>query len=108
MRAQIEVLREVFVEWLAMHDMDYSVWIYTQAEWTEREGEDNFLKGAELIIAFENDLYAHFNYGDGTVEDELQDLAAGFGYWFEFGHHWNIGFYAFEDWPPLPPESASY
>lgn len=109
MRAQIDTLREVFIEWLRMHELDYDFWVYTQAEWAKKEGQENYLKGAELIIAFENQLYQHFNYPGGyNVEDELQDLAAGFGYWFEFGHHWNIGFYPIKDWPPLPPDNASY
>jgi hypothetical protein len=127
MRARIDILREVFIEWLRMHELDYDFWIYTQDEWAKKEGQENYLKGAELIIAFENQLYEHFNYpvdrgeiaGLGIpagqshplsydVEGELQDLAAGFGYWFEFGHHWNIGFYPVEDWPPLPPDNAPY
>ena len=109
MRAQVDVLREVFIEWLRMHELDYDFWIYTQDEWTKREGEENYLKGAELIIAFENQLYTLFNSpGEYDVEGELQDLAAGFGYWFEFGHHWNIGFYPFDDWAPLSPEGAPY
>lgn len=108
-RAQIDVLREVFVEWLMLHEFDYDFWIYTQAEWSAREGDENYLKGAELIIAFDNSLYEYFNYPQKySVEDELQDLAAGFGYYFEFGHHWNIGFYPLEGWPPLPPPNASY
>lgn len=100
MRAEIEVLREVFLEWLTMHDMGPDFWLYTQAEWTQREGEDNLLKGAELVVALEFSLE--------HAQDELQDLAGGFGYYYEYGHHWNFGFYPLEDWPPNPPESASY
>ena len=107
MRAQIEVLREVFEEWLRVHDLDYNYWVYTQAEWRAR-GE-TVITGAELVIAFENQLVSILSYsGPWEVEDELQDLAAGFGYYFEFGHHWNIGFYPLDEWPALPPANASY
>lgn len=107
MRAQIEVLREVFEEWLRIHDLDYDYQIYTCDEWKAR-GE-NVITGAELIIAFENQLIDILNWsGPWEVEEELQELASGFGYYFEMGHHWNIGFYPLDDWVPLPPESASY
>ena len=108
-KEQIEVLREVFVEWLRMHNIDYDFELYTQEEWTEREGADHFLKGSELVITFENDLLTYLNYpGENDVTGELQDLAGGFGYWFELGHAWNIGFYRFDDWPPLLSENAPY
>lgn len=109
MRVQIDVLREVFTEWFQMHDLDYDFWIFTQAEWSAREKESNLLKGAELILAFENHLYELLNCpGANDIEGELQDLAEGFGYYFEFGHHWNIGFYVLEGWPPLPPADTPY
>lgn len=109
MKVQIDVLREVFVEWLRMHELDYDFWIFTRAQWAEKEGDGNYLKDAELVIAFENSLYTHFNSpGEYNIEDELQDLANGFGYYFEFGNHWNIGFYPLEEWPPLPSADVSY
>ncbi len=108
MRTQIDVMREVFVEWLQMHDLDSDFWIYTQKEWSKREGEANLLKGAELIVAFENQLVDILEFGPFDVEEELQELAAGFGYWFERGHRWNIGFYPLDEWLPLPSKNAWY
>ncbi len=107
MRAQIEILNEVFKEWLRIHDLDYDYWIYTRDEWLGR-GEEIF-KCAELIIAFDNQLIDILNYtGPWEIEEELQDLAGGFGYYFEMGNHWNIGFYPLEDWPPLPARDVAY
>jgi len=106
---QIELLREVFVEWLRMHDADYDFSFYTQDEWTQREGPDHFFKDAELIVTFENDLYNWLNYpGEYDVAGELTDLAAGFGYRCEQGHSWSLGFIKYDDWPPLPRANASY
>jgi hypothetical protein len=106
-RAQIEILREVFEEWLRIHNLNYSYWIYSRDEWLDRGV--TLLTGAELIIAFENQLVDILNWtGPWEIEEELQDLANGFGYYFEMGNHWNIGFYPLEDWAPLPPANASY
>jgi hypothetical protein len=107
MRAQIEVLREVFEEWLRIHEVNYDVWFYTPAEWEVKEGPDHLLKRAELMIAFDNRLTTWMNFGT-SVPDELQELAEGFGYYYELGHHWNMGFYPIDDWPALPSGSATY
>jgi hypothetical protein len=106
-RDQIEVLREVFEEWLRIHNLDYDYGIYTHDEW-KAQGE-TVLTEAELVITFENQLMHILNWtGPWEVEEELQELANGFGYYFEMGNYWNIGFYPLDDWPPLPPSNASY
>jgi hypothetical protein len=107
MRAQLDVLREVFEEWLRIHEINYDFRFYTPAEWAAKEGPDHLLQGAELMLAFDNSLVTWLNYGTG-IDDELQDLAAGFGYYYELGHAWNLGFYPTDDWQPLPPPSAPY
>jgi hypothetical protein len=110
MHAQIEVLREVFEEWLRIHNLDYGYSIHTRDQWRAR-GE-TVITDAELVIAFENQLVDILNWsGPWEIEEELQELAGGFGYYFEMGHHWNIGFYPLdevEEWPPLPPRNAPY
>src|SRR5581483_7909954 len=80
-RAQIEVLGEVFTGWLRIHDLDYDYRIYSADEWVQREGPNNCLRGAELILVFENSLVRFLEDGSG-IHDELQDLAEGFGYYF--------------------------
>lgn len=107
MRDQIDILSEVFTEWLRLRGLDYDFWIYTQKEWAERK--EDVLQEAELVIAFENQLVSILSCsGLWGAEEALQELAAGFGYYFEMGHHWNIGFYPLDNWPPLPPPNASY
>jgi hypothetical protein len=106
-KEQINILQEVFQEWLQIHDIDYDFWIYSGNEWRAR-GE-SVLKKAHAVIAFENDLVNILNYSASwKVEDELQDLAAGFGYYFEIGKHWNIGFYPLDPLPELLAASTSY
>lgn len=104
---QLEVMREVFTEWMRIHRFDHDFRFFNAEEWGNRD--EQFLSRAKLIMSFDNQLVSIFNYsGQWEVEEELQELAGGFGYWFEFGNHWNIGFYELEDWPELPPLSSSY
>jgi hypothetical protein len=106
-KEQIDILREVFEEWLQIHDLDYDFWIYSGEEWRAR-GETVLTK-AEAVLAFENQLLNILNYtGPPEVEEELQELAGGFGYYFEIGHHWNIGFYPVADTEPLPAPSTGF
>ncbi|HEY1661693.1 MAG TPA: hypothetical protein VGI03_04680 [Verrucomicrobiae bacterium] len=106
-KEQIDILKEAFEEWLQIHDLDYDFWIYTGDEWRAR-GEQ-VLQSAEAVLAFENQLVSILNFtGPWDIEDELQDLAGGFGYYFELGHHWNIGFYPIAEFATLPSPSASY
>lgn len=107
MRPQLAVLREVFEEWLCIHEIDYDYHFYTPEEWAQKEGSDRLLQGADLVLTFENDLYTWMNYGT-SVPDELQDLAEGFGYYYELGHAWSMGFYLIDNWPPLAPAAAPY
>lgn len=106
-KEQINILKEAFEEWLQIHDLDYDFWIYTGDEWRAR-GEE-VLQKAEAVLAFENQLVSILNYtGPWKIEDELQELAGGFGYYFEMGHHWNIGFYPLDKVEVLPSHSAPY
>jgi hypothetical protein len=90
MRVQLDVLREVFEEWLRIHEINYDFRFYTPEEWAAKEGADHLLQGAELMLAFDNDLVNWLNLGT-SVPDELQDLSEGFGYYYELGHAWNMG-----------------
>lgn len=106
-REQLDILREAFEEWLQIHDLDYDFHIYTGDAWRAR-GE-KVLQGAEAILTFENQLVSILNYtGPWNIEDELQDLSAGFGYRFEMGHHWNLGFYRLDEVRQMPSLGTSY
>ena len=59
-KEQIDILKEVFEEWLQIHYLDYDFWIYSGDEWRAR-GEE-LLQKAELVIAFENQLVSILNY----------------------------------------------
>ncbi|HEX5399749.1 MAG TPA: hypothetical protein VFY06_11960 [Verrucomicrobiae bacterium] len=104
---QIEILREVFEEWLLIHDLDYDFWIYTGEEWRAR-GE-KVLQNAEAVLAFENQHVSLFDHNrNWDVDDELQDLSGGFGYSCEMGHPWSMGFFPLAGLEALPSPSAPY
>jgi hypothetical protein len=106
-KEQIVILKEVFEEWLQIHELDYDFWIYSGDEWKAR-GEA-VLRGAEAVLAFENPLLTILNFtGPWNIEDELQNLAGGFGYYFEMGNHWNLGFYPVEPALVLPSSAGNY
>jgi 5-methylcytosine-specific restriction endonuclease McrA len=106
-KEQINNLKEAFEEWLQIHDLDYDFTFYTGDEW--RAKGEGFLEKAEAVLLFENQLVDILNYtGPWNIEEELQDLAGGFGYYFELGHTWNLGFYPLDNIEPFPPQSTSY
>lgn len=97
--AQLAVLRDVFEEWLRIHEINYDFRFYTPEEWVVKEGPEHFFRGAELMLAFDNALVDWLNLGT-SVPDELQDLAVRFGYYDELGHARKMGFYAIENSEP--------
>ena len=107
-KEQIDILRETFEEWLQIEGFDYDFSFYSPSDWKAR-GEE-ILCDAELIFVFENQLLFILNYtGPTEIEDELRDLARGFGYYFEIGDVWNIGFYPLEDiLTRIPSHSLPY
>jgi hypothetical protein len=93
----IDELRRGVRDWLVDHELCGDTAFYTRAEWKARK--EPFLADSELILAFEGALYRVMNGCDKDsikLYDEFQGFVRGFGYFFELGHAWNMGFY------PLP------
>ncbi len=85
-------------DWLARNELDDELNFYSGECWRARK--EDFLNDAEFVIATEGGLcfLLNYNYAHPMV-DELQDLCASFGYWFELGHVWSVGFYRDEEEP---------
>lgn len=98
-------LKECFAEWLQIQNFDYDYNFNTPEEWRAR-GE-KYLGDSELVFAVDNQLISLMNAGT-NLEDESQERAEGFGYYLEFGNHWNFGFYPVEGSPPLPDHRTEY
>lgn len=57
---------------------------------TLRYGNDSL-----LVLVFDSStLHTMLNYGGDTME--FDDLVESFGFWYELGHSWNMGFYPIE------------
>jgi hypothetical protein len=90
----IERLRRSVHEWLVEHELDGDTAFYTPEEWRARE--EPYLADSALVLVFEGELYRVMNghHADcSKLYDEFEQFVRGFGYFFELGHAWNMGFY---------------
>ena len=79
-------------DWLSRNSLDADMNFYTNEDWVSRK--EDYLNDAEFVIVTEGGLCHLLNYAfDHPKVDELQDLCESFGYWFDLGHTWSIGFY---------------
>lgn len=46
-----------------------------------------------ITMTFEGDLYELLNYGDGSVDNDINAIADKYGLYFEQGNAWNLAFY---------------
>jgi hypothetical protein len=94
----IEKLREAVRKWLVKNELSRDTRFYTPDEWAARK--EPYLTNSKLVLIFEGALY-RIIYGHTAhsvkLYAELERIARRFGYYFEFGNAWNMGFY------PLPP-----
>ena len=105
----ISQIQETFEEWMQFHEYNNDYTFYRHDEWLAR-GE-TILKEAELILIFDgNGLVTLLNYytGDWDIHAELEELAGAFGYYYEMGNHWNLGFYRLEGEDTQPSSNLPY
>ena len=92
----VEKLKRGIDEWLVRHELNGDTAFYAPDEWKARD--EPYLTGSDLVLAFEGALYSVLNGyrpDSMTLYEEFTRFVRGFGYFFEFGHAWNIGFYPF-------------
>ena len=89
-----EKLRRGIAQWLSRNELDGGTAFYGPEEWKARN--EPYLEQSDLVLVFEGALYSVLN-GHRTdsikLYDEFSRFVRGFGYFFEFGHAWNMGFY---------------
>jgi hypothetical protein len=96
----IERLKRGVRDWLEWHELDRDTTFYSGEEWRARR--EAYLANSSLVLVFEGGLYSVMNrHRDDSMVlyDDLERVARGFGYFFELGHAWSMGFY------PLPGKS---
>jgi hypothetical protein len=100
---RLERLKDALCEWLIRNELHGDIRFYSKHEWLER-GEE-YHNDADLILVFEGQLYAILNFG-GDI-DEFDDYIESFGFYYELGNAWNMGFYPIPDYNFAEP-SGSY
>jgi hypothetical protein len=89
----IEKLKRGVYEWLVDHELDHDTRFYTSEEWRARD--EPYLTDAGLILIFEGAFYSVVNghTNSSKLYTEFNKFVEGFGYFFEIGNAWNMGFY---------------
>lgn len=98
MKANVLRLRAALEEWLIRNELDLDTKFFSAAEW--RAKDEDFHHDAELVLVFEGSLHTILNHGGDT--EEFDDYIASFGFWYELGNSWNMGFYPEEDYDFSP------
>jgi hypothetical protein len=94
MKNSIEKLRLAIHEWLIDRELARDTAFYTREQWEARE--EPYLAQSELVLVFEGEFYRLINDRHAenvALYEEFQELVRELGYFFEFGHAWNMGFY---------------
>jgi len=94
MPSNIERLKTAIDEWLIRNDLDIDTGFYSIEEWRTRN--EDYLNDAELVLVFEGGLHTMLNFGGDT--EEFDDYIESFGYYYEQGHSWNMGFFPIPDY----------
>lgn len=86
----LERMKHALTEWAIKEGMFGDARFYTQMEWHERK-EDVHDDALMVMVIDGSGLWSLLNTGCNTTE--FEDLIESFGFWYELGYSWNIGFY---------------
>ena len=93
MHRNLARMRAALTEWMIKEDILGDAFFVDIKEWIARNepyGTDSL-----LILVFDSStLFTMLNQGGDTAE--FDDLIESFGFWYELGHTWNMGFYPIE------------
>jgi len=90
MQANLARLKSALYEWLVKEEILGDAEFYTVEAWRER-GEE-YLTDSLLVLTIDGStLHTMLNFGGDT--EEFDDLVGSFGFFYELGNHWNLGFY---------------
>lgn len=80
-------------DWLVVNGMERDTNFCSVEEWKQR-GEE-FHLDSELVLVTEGSLHFELNFGDPEI---FYDLVESFGFYYELGHSWDLGFYEIENY----------
>ena len=92
-------MKAAIAEWLTKEGWLGDAGFYTVEQWRAR-GEP-WLTDSLLILVFDGStLHTMLNFGGD--HDEFDELVQSFGFCYELGSHWNMGFYPIDDYDYSP------
>lgn len=95
MLRNLERLKHALTEWAIKEGMFGDAHFYTQKEWNERKEE---MHDDALMVMVIDGSGLHSLLNDGCDTTEFEDLIESFGFWYEQGYRWSIGFYPADDY----------
>lgn len=104
MREKRENLIKAIKLWLEKNDLTTDTTFYSIEDWKEREEE--YHNDSDFVITTEGGLFHILNFGSVNQQTEFEDLVYSFGFIYELGHSWNIGFYFEND--EISPNKKTY
>lgn len=104
MQANVSRMRHAVNEWLITQELLGDAQFYTNEEWRVR-GEDYHDEALLVLTIDGSSLHTMLNFGGDT--SEFDDLVESFGFWYELGHAWSLGFYPAEDYD-FSPSTGTY
>ena len=93
MMQNLERMRAAVTEWLIKEEILGDAFFIDIEEWRKR-GESYGTESLLVLVFDGSNLHTMLNFGGDT--QEFDDLVESFGFWYELGHSWNMGFYPVE------------
>ena len=91
----LERMKQALKEWTIKESMFNDATFLTNKEWNER-GEKLHNDALMVLVIDGSGLFSLLNHGHDTTE--LEDLVESFGFWYELGYSWSLGFYPTENY----------
>jgi len=92
--AALKRMQYAIWEWLVLHELENDTSFWTISEWLHKD--EDYHNEAEIVLTFEGSLHTLLNFGGDT--SVFQDLVESFGFYYELGHSWNMGFYSLDNY----------
>ncbi len=95
MQQSLNRMKAAVTEWLIKEEILGDASFYTISDWKLRNEE--YLNDSLLVMIFDGStLHTILNFGGEHVE--FDDLVESFGFYYELGNSWNMGFYSIENY----------
>lgn len=104
MQENLKRMQAALTEWLIKEEIIGDAHFYSIEEWIDRK--EPYLDDSCLVLVFDSStLHTILNYGGDT--EEFDELIESFGFWYELGHSWNLGFYPVDGYD-FSPSKGTY